>query len=197
MNRIVRAVALGFGLSLTATMGLAQDLGIQFAKMPKGTKMYYVASNGTTWVDTFVGKRGRKYVVNRQSITPDGKRQKVVEAYDLKGRLISTTGYNGLVKSGPGKRLYKPFDCAYQVGSCSYRTKFIAHNFSNNGGGFDASVKTVASRDGYTTTETRAGKNGRTRTLFFQLGDYNLRSFIGLKRGSNRNIKLVKIETPK
>ena len=41
----------------------AQDLGIQFDKMPVGTKMHYVNYKGDSWVSTFKGRKGRYYLV--------------------------------------------------------------------------------------------------------------------------------------
>ncbi|SMX33988.1 hypothetical protein [Actibacterium lipolyticum] len=108
----MRSVILGICLLFAASMVSAQNLGIQFDKMPVGAKLYYKNSQNETWVQTYKGKSGKFYIVSEKW---DGYNSPRTHYYNSDGHRVKTR-----YKSG-GTVKYTPMNCERVVGSCTYR----------------------------------------------------------------------------
>ncbi len=170
---------------------LAENNGIEFAKMPVGTKMTYKRSDGLVFTDTFVGKRGRFYVVNRAGKTNAGKTYWEKRRYDKEGRLTSYS-WGDNRGAQPGKIFYKPYDCQYVVGECTMRRKLVAHDYVNNGAGYTAKYSTKKQNGGFTTTFKQSNRKSSS-SYSFTTGKYNLRTSTTFGTRGSWSLKLVKI----
>ena len=69
-------------LMLGTAAASAQNIGIDFARMPVGTALYYDDYEGDTWVETYRGKQGNSYITkveDRRSTFSSTRR------YDMSG----------------------------------------------------------------------------------------------------------------
>ena len=193
---VFKGLILGAGIVLGSVMvpvdAVAQNLGIDFAKMPVGTKMTYQASSGASWTAVYRGKRGRSHVIREEGRNAEGKRFGRTVYYDKHGRMTSYS-YKDANRPEPGKVVFKPFSCDYAVGTCKHQRKLIVHNFINNGASRNATYVTRKKGKHYTVGVDRGDRNGKV-FYNFELGPYNLKSRIYWGAKGQFFQKLVKVE---
>lgn len=165
-----------------STASFAQDIGIQFAKMPKGTKFYYEDYEGDKWVVTYTGRNGSQY--------------RTVEVYNKSGdqyrRMYDTNGHmKSVVVPGNYRITYSPRSCERVMGACQYHYK----GFRTYNGKYTA--KLVKSGKGYAYGFKRM-KSNETIDSHIVLGPYNMLQEKTWKSssGKTRWVRLVKVQTP-
>ena len=189
MKSVVYAAAFGLMASLAPVSGFAQSVGIDFAAMPKGTTMFYTQNGREKWTEVYVGKRGKRFMTRVYS--GHGTRGKLLSTvyWDQKGRRLYYTG---------GNRGYKysflPFDCAYQIGKCSHKERFVGEGYEGSGETQAWNARTSKTKGRYTTVWTRPKHEGKSAFLF-TLGKYNLRTETQwLSSSGLQTVKLVKVK---
>lgn len=177
MRFLISILALvGFG-----TAASAQNLGVQFDKMPIGTKMYYKDYEGDRWTDEFKGRKGKFYLLKREY---EGRAYSSKVYYTLDGHL------NRISFVGGGKISYLPHDCRHVVGECQYRYR---GRWEWNGM-YDAKLTRISgNRYGYSWTEV---SNEETKDSIILFGPYNLIKERSWKTvgGKKRFVRLLKVE---
>ncbi|MFZ1726215.1 MAG: hypothetical protein WBO29_12140 [Albidovulum sp.] len=178
----MRAVFVMVFFLLSATAGLAQSIGIQFDRMPVGTKLYYKDYEGDTWVQEYRGKSGNFHIVSEKHAD---RNLSVTRRYNAQGHLVSTRFVGG------GEITYKPFRCERVLGTCTYR-----YNGNPKRNGVYKTTLTQAS-DGYHFSLASVS-NDETFDSVIKLGPYNVlqeETWTG-SNGKKRFERLIKIETP-
>lgn len=165
-----------------APAAFAQSLGVQFDKMPLGTKLHYKDYEGDEWVDEFKGKSGKYYVLQRRY---KGENFNLKVYYTLEGHLKKRT------YAGGWSATYTPHYCQQIVGACQYRYRGNRK--------YDGKYNATLTKQGSSYKYSRA-KVSNDETFDYQLkfGQYNLiteeswDSSLGKKRWR----RLIQIETP-
>ena len=190
MTTIFRQLAATLTFCLLAiSTAHAQDIGIQFAEMPVGTKAYYQSTFNGNWVDVYVGIKRGHYVVRRyKGNSPRGKLLQT-RYYDKKGRLVY---YNGLYQL---KVIYKPFDCDYQFGNCQFGFRMRGAAYTHSGLGANFSQTTVKKGSQFLSSRTRGIHDDQKFGKLFSLGKYNLRKKVQFfDETGMQSIDLVKVD---
>lgn len=166
-----RCTAIAF-ITLPPLSGFAQDLGIQFSKIPKGLKAQYKVTGGREIVEIYKGKEGQFYVVDVR--WGDGNPLKT-SYYNLQGHLVRDSYANG------NSRSYAPHHCERVVGECT-------HSYSNSlgtSGTAKSSIKPAGKGYRYVLTI-----NGKRVKHTYSLGQYNLYAQV---RSGNQSMTLVSL----
>ncbi len=171
-------------VSLFATASLSQSLGVDFKKMPIGTKIYYQASNGETWVSTFKGKKGKNYLMS-VDVSRKGRSYRGTQRYTLAGHKSRWNNGGGYTEN------WRPFSCNQVVGSCTHKWN------ASNGKGTSWIYETT--RNGNTLTQKSRPKRAvDMQVSTSKIGKYNLVSHLKwtTNRGQKRWQKITKIVEP-
>ena len=178
----MRIFLLVFAVIFSANIAAAQNIGIQFAKMPVGTKLHYKDYEGDTWVQEYRGKSGKYYIVRE---THSDRNLSVTRKYTAQGHLTQIAFRSGF------KITYSPQRCDRIVGPCSYRYK---GNRRRNGMYKSTLVKRGT---GYDYAWARQ-KTDETYDSHITLGKFNVlqEETWTSSRGKKRFVRLVKIEMP-
>lgn len=160
---------------LFQTAAFAQSLGVQVTAIPVGTKFYYETSKGKTIVGTWVGKKGKYYLLKETGEYPNNT---TTIYYNPNGHVVRRRYSNGFQET------YKPFSCFAVLGDCQHRYK----GGSKWNGQFEHHV--TQNGDTYNIVESRINR-GDAWEREYQLGQFNMVSY--LKRGKYWE-RLVKIE---
>jgi len=200
-NTLFAAVA----LCITASASFAQNFGIDFKSMPRGTKLHYESSQGPKWVGTYVGKKGKYHRIDVRFI-PDEKKYRRSDFYNKDGYLVKSE-YKKLSSQDVD---YTPFHCARIVGKCTMS--------STKGDGIVVGNRRMKLKTLYTYSTTLNGANFSStitettlkldskslqmkpsvskRTIKGTLTDYNLFQMRHWSRDGKKGwTKLLKIET--
>lgn len=169
----------------------AQNLGINFAAMPKGTKMVYEHSDGKRWVEVYTGKKGKYHVVKRYKTTRASGRPAFEYSFDSAGRLKFYRGYGDRAKSY--KLTYQPYACQYQAGRCRQKEKFSGTGYVFSGQNETWGAETRKIEGQWTTVWFRGSDEAGAER--FSLGKYNLRSKIQwLTKSGLKSVTLISIQ---
>ncbi len=189
MKSLLRVLTVSFvAYSLAVFATQAQDLGIQFSKMPVGTKAYYNTSYGEKWLDIYIGKKRGLYAVRRyKGHTKNGKLLQV-NYFDEKGRRVHYTGQRGL------KVLFKPIDCDYHFGDCVFTIRIRGEAYVQNGQNKTYNQSIVKKDGKYVSTWYRGTQTDKKGGSLFTLGKYNLRKKVQFFNDGLQTIDLVKVE---
>lgn len=162
-----------FVLSTLPGTSFAQDISIQFQKIPKGLKAQYRLPSGRFWVEIYKGKEGKFYIVE----TRHGNGDYVKTGY------YSTDGHLAKEKYANGNvRTYLPRHCERVLGDCT-------HAYSNSDGASGTAKASVKpSGKGYKFTMSLDGN--RKTSISYTLGQYNL---YAQARANGKLIKLVSL----
>ncbi len=189
MKTILQTLALCLPLAFFGqSTAQAQDIGIQFSKMPVGTKAHYRQSNGKQFSETYIGtKRGLHVIRSTRKVTDRGRGASYY--YDSKGRLVHFTGPKGL------KVIYSPYNCTYQVGKCQYKSSLRGEAYVNQGGSRSYKVETRKISGGYQSILRRVSGYEIVAEYRFSLGKYNLRKEYNWREKSGmKSIKLISVK---
>lgn len=192
MKTFITSTLIAGALALSAVQSVAENTGIQFGKMPVGTKAFYRHTNGDKWVDVFKGVKRGNYVVER--FTGHAKtsgRPIQTRYYDKQGRLSFYRAYGG--RSKPYKIAYKPYSCFYAVGNCNHTERFSGNGYVHSGTTDKWVMNTKKTKGGYLTTWYEVKDPDGGNVYFTELGKYNLRAFRGWGSKRQFNVKLVKL----
>lgn len=175
--RLILSIAL---FLITAPVAYAQNLGIQFNKMPVGTKMYYKDYEGDRWVSTFKGRSGNNYVV---SVKYNKRSYSAKRYYTLDGHLTKIRFSNGYTIK------YSPHNCEQVLGACEYR--YDGRRKRN--GRYNANLRKSGIVYKYSWARVNTDETYDSTMTF---GRYNVLKEETWKtgRGKERYIRLLKIE---
>ncbi|MCP5087435.1 MAG: hypothetical protein GY952_11605 [Rhodobacteraceae bacterium] len=180
-------MALAFGPS-TATAGPITGLGIQFDRMPVGTKAYYDSTDNGKWVDVYTGKKRGLYVMKRYKGHNTRGRLVSTVYFDAKGRRTHYTGPRGL------RVVFTPYDCDYQFEPCQYKIKIRGEAYVENGKSSTYTQSTKKEKGQYVATWYRGTEKDNKGGRLFKLGKYNLRSKVQYFSKGMQTVNLVKVE---
>lgn len=178
----MRIFVLVMAVVFSASMSIAQDIGIQFSKMPVGTKMYYRDYEGDTWMQEYRGKSGKYYIIKE---THSDRNLSVTRKYNAQGHMTQVSFVSGYIIR------YSPHRCDRVMGACSYRYK----GSRKRNGLYKSTL--VRQGNGYVYSWARQ-KTDETYDSKIVLGPYNVLKEETWTSGSGktRYVRLVKIETP-
>lgn len=148
----------GLVLLFSWTQADAKDLGLEVAKIPRGTVAHYIDSDGRRFTETYKGKLGTNFIVQLS-----GSRNATL-IYNANGFLTKrrANGYFDIV--------YRPFYCSRKLGKCqfAYDTEFSKYSGRWNG-------NLRKTKDGYAFDIASVNKNrGSLGTIFYKFGKYNI-----------------------
>jgi hypothetical protein len=173
-----------FAWAFLTTATFAQSVGIDFAKMPVGTKIFFQSWNGDTWISTFKGKKGKNYIVS-VDVSKKGRSYRGTQRYTLDGHMQRWNNGGGYTER------WRPYSCARIVGSCTHKWtdtngRGASWFFENTLNGNTLTQKSRSKRD----VEMRIGKA--------KLGKYNLTTRLDwtTSNGSKRWQRISKIVEP-
>ena len=179
--------------ALVAGSAHAEVVGLQFDKMPVGTKLITETRDADPqqYAETYVGKKGDVYVIERSKIKSDGTEPLIlVQHYDEKGRLIRKE------KDGKMNSTHTPFSCAYVLDRCEH-TYVYADPFKS--GKLDTLKDVYRNQlDGKVLTVAKQLADGSYMEIPYELGPYNLRisSEYTDADGQTQGYKLIEIIEP-
>ncbi|MBV1864082.1 MAG: hypothetical protein KUG74_06555 [Rhodobacteraceae bacterium] len=181
---------------LTSMPALAQNiggLGVQYDRMPVGTKVYYESNDDDSWMDVFVGKEKGKYVVRRYNGKSLKGRVRSERVFEANGRLISLTGYGE--RAERYKLTFKPYLCEFQLGDCKIKRSFRGSAYIEDGSSESWGANTKKASGGYRTTYFKIKKDTIVGLQFFKMGKYNLRSLSEWGSGKSKTTtKIISIK---
>jgi hypothetical protein len=195
MKKTLQVIGLTVALLGTANVVTAQNIGIQFSKMPVGTKAFYARTNGDKWTDVYKGVKSGEHVVERFSghRKTSGRPIQTLH-YDSQGRLVFYRAYGD--RSKPYKVAYKPFSCYYIFGNCTHTERFSGNGYVHSGSSEKWVMNTKAVKGGFSTKWYKKRDPSGGNTYFSKLGQFNLRTIEAWGSEGRYNIKLVKLKTP-
>ena len=192
MKTLLLGLACSLAMTITGTGSHAQNIGIQFDKMPVGTKAYYSQSDGTKWVRVYKGlKRGKHVVEEFKGHSRTTGRPTQTRYYDSQGRLVFYRAYG---ERGLYKVSFKPVYCYYQIGQCKHTLKFTGGEYEGDGTGSKWVMNTQKAKGRYISTWYKVSTPDSKNKYFTKLGKYNLRELESWGANGRHFIKLVKIE---
>ncbi|MEM6482049.1 MAG: hypothetical protein AAF681_09405 [Pseudomonadota bacterium] len=182
-----------FAICVAVCIGVsaqAQNLGIQFASMPKGTQMIYGHSDGNQWVEVYMGKKGGYHIINRYKTTSVRGRPDRIMAFDASGRMVYYRAYGD--RAQPYKVTYQPYSCSFVAGSCIQTEKPSGSGYVFLAGNRRLDVVTRKVKGRWTTVAK--DKKGAGYAHVFTLGRYNLRAKIQwMSRTGLKTITLLSV----
>ena len=99
--KLLKICALAIAVQIASPVtAIAKDFGVQFANIPVGTKVYYSDYENDKWVETYLGKKGKFYVFQRNYVNNKYNRNK--RFYNAAGHMVKITWDSG------GKITYGP-----------------------------------------------------------------------------------------
>ena len=182
------ALALVAGISLAActteTMEIKgaevtrSTVGIDFASMPVGTQAHYKNSKGDTWVERYVGQKGRFFVMENVF---EGQVTRTM-LYNADGTLYRREYADGNV------RTFAPKRCLRVLGDCSFRVTNTKPERQTS-----SSVGNLVQAGSWFTYTYGPADGSRSNVFKYQLGEFNL-----IARGQSGDYKerLVKVVKP-
>lgn len=192
MKTLIAAALAAASLTISSTQSTAQNIGIQYDKMPVGTSAHYAQTNGDRWVDVYKGVKRGKHVVERfKGQTANSGRPLQTRYYDKQGRLDFYRAYGS--RSKPYKIDYKPHSCYYVVGNCTHTERFSGTGYVNSGVGEKWIMNTQKTSSGYSTRWYKKREPNGGNTFTSKLGKYNLRTIEAWGSKGQYNIKLIKL----
>ena len=170
-------------LALT-TPSSSQSVGVDFKNMPVGTKIFFEASYGDTWVSTFKGKKGKNYVVS-VDVKKAGRSYRGTQRYTLDGHMQRWNNGGGYTEK------WRPHSCVRVLGACSHKWT----DSNGRGTSWVSENKLVGNK---LTRSSRPKREADMQITQHILGKYNLsmRQDWSTRRGEKRWIKIVKIVEP-
>lgn len=179
--KLLKIFALAAAMQIvTPVTASAKDFGIQFSSIPVGTKVYYSDYENDKWTETYIGKKGKFFVFQRDYTNKKYPRNK--RYYNAAGHMVKIVWDSG------GKITYGPQSCDRIIGKCTENYKGRRKNSGK-----------------YTMTNTMTGSKtyhseyfriGETSERNYTLGKYNLFARQDWQRGSKKRwIKIDKIVT--
>ncbi len=154
---VIRHILLASAVYLASFISAhAQDLGLQFKSMPKGTTAHYVDSDGHRFKYTYQGRFNDRYLIQ-----VSGSRN-FQRFYNKDGHLVMNR-FNDYAIS------FRPFFCERKLGKCKFN--FDAQ-FSKFEGNWNANL--FKTKKGYTFQLIPVNKNSdRGGDSFLKFGKYN------------------------
>ena len=167
-----------------ATASFAQSVGIQFDKMPIGTKFYYQSWNGESWVSTFQGRKRKSYIVN-VDVSKAGRSYRGIQRYTLDGHLQRWNNGGGYTER------WRPFSCSRVVGKCT-------HKWTDSHGKGTSWIMEGTLRGNTLVVKSRPKRAIDMGSATIKLGKFNLTQREDwVVNGQKRWIKLTRIVEPK
>lgn len=171
------ATLFAISMSILSTAAHADNWGIRFDQMPVGTVFVEKDQTGDQWTSTFVGKKGKFYILEEYNHQTARKYRRY---YDTKGHHVRTTR-----NSSQYNYKRKPRSCSRVIGPCSH-TVSGSYEFS---GRYIYNIKAISATK-YVGTWRRVNTE-ETREFKYTVGKYNL--MVHYEYMFNSRIKFIKI----